>query len=71
MAHAATHLNREQADQIVQRALGEYEDLLDKKPFGRPFPEVYDITTVQPTKEWLDLYDQVKQEVIGWGVPIE
>lgn len=71
VAHAATHLNREQADQIVQRALGEYEALLDKKPFGRPFSEVYNITTVQPTKEWLDLYDQVKQEAIVWGVPIE
>ena len=70
VAHAAARLNREQADEIVQRALALYEDLQDKKPVGKPFQEVYDIKTVQPTMEWLNLYDEVVDEASGWGLPI-
>jgi methylamine--corrinoid protein Co-methyltransferase len=70
-AHAATRLDRGQAEEIVQRALAEYEAILDKRPIGKPFSEVYDVKKVQPTREWLNLYDQVKAEVIGWGVPME
>jgi methylamine--corrinoid protein Co-methyltransferase len=70
VAHAASTLNREQADEIVQRALALYEDLQDKKPIGKPFQEVYDLSTIQPTREWLDLYDEVLREVSTWGLPI-
>ena len=70
IAHAAARLNREQADEIVQRVLALYEDLQDKKPVGKPFQEVYDIKTVQPTREWLSLYGEVLDEVSGWGLPI-
>lgn len=70
-AHAATHLDRDRAEEIVQRALAEYEAVLDKKPIGKPFSEVYDIAKVQPTREWLKLYDEVKEDVIGWEVPME
>ncbi len=67
----ATRLDRGQAEEIVQRALAEYEAILDKKPIGKPFSEVYNVTKVRPTREWLNLYDQAKEEVIGWGVPME
>ncbi len=67
--HAAAQLKREQAEEIVQRAYARYMDQLDKKPYGKPFQEVYDLKTIQPTKEWLDIYDEVKAEVSGWGLP--
>jgi len=70
VAIAASHLNREQADELVQRSLSCYEDLQDKKPVGKPFQEVYDLKTIQPTKEWLELYDEVLKEVSAWGLPI-
>jgi len=70
VAGAAVFLDREQADELVQRALSCYEDLQDKKPVGKPFQEVYDLKTIQPTKEWLELYDQVVKEVSAWGLPI-
>ena len=70
VAHAAAQLNREQAEELVQRSLTFYEDLQDKKPVGKPFQEVYDLNTLQPTKEWLDLYDDVVKEISAWGLPV-
>lgn len=70
VAHAATHLNREKADEIVQRALSLYEHLQDKKPVGLPFQQVYNLQSNQPAGEWLDLYEEVVDESIQWGLPI-
>lgn len=67
---AAPSLDRARADEIVQRAYACYADQLDRKPYGRPFQEVYDVRTVQPTEEWLSLYREVKAEAAGWGLPI-
>ena len=70
VAHAAAQLNREQADELIQRSLTYYEHLQDKKPVGKPFQEVYDLKTLQPTKEWLDLYDEVVKEISTWGLSV-
>jgi methylamine--corrinoid protein Co-methyltransferase len=70
VARAAAQLNREQADEIVRRALDYYEDLQDKKPVGRPFQEVYDLDTSLPTAEWLAIYDSVLEQITNWGLPI-
>ncbi len=69
--HAAARLSREEAEAIVQIALSRYVDQQDQKPYGRPFPEVYDVETVQPTSEWLGMYEEVKDEAIGWGLPLD
>lgn len=68
---AAAKLDRGQAEEIVQSALSKYQDDLDQRPFGKPFPEVYDLKTVQPTKEWLSMYSEVKEEALSWGLPLE
>ena len=70
-AHATAGLSRGAAEEVVQLALSKYEDQLDQQPYGKPFPEVYDIETIQPKTEWLDLYEQVKSEAIGWGLPLD
>ncbi len=70
VARAAARLDRQQADEIVRRALACYENLQDKKPVGQPFQEVYDLEILQPTREWLNLYQKVLDEVTGWGLPI-
>jgi len=67
---AAAGMERGQAEQIVQRALSKYADQLDKKPYGMPFQEVYDLDTVQPKAGWLALVEDVKKEAIGWGLPL-
>ena len=65
---AACQLNREQAEEIVQKAYEKYEADLSTQPYGRHFKEVYDLKTLQPTDEWLRTYEEVKSEAAGWGL---
>ncbi len=69
--HAAARLDREEAVDIVQQGLSKYEHLLDTQPYGVAFPEVYDVATVEPRAEWLRMYEEVKEEAIGWGLPLD
>ena len=38
--------------------------------FYRPFNEVYNIETVQPTTEWLDMYYAVKEDLRRMGLKL-
>lgn len=69
--HAAVKIDREKAEEIAQKAFLLYKDDLDKKPYGKPFWEVYDIKTIKPTEEWLGLYEEVREEAISWGLPLD
>ena len=68
---AASKLNRGQAEEIVQKAYAKYEGDLNKQPYGKHFKEVYDLKTIQPTDEWLKMYEEVKNEVAGWGLSFD
>jgi len=69
--HAAVKIDREKAEEIVQKAYSKYKDDMDKKPYGKPFWEAYDVKTIQPTAEWLGMYEEVKEEAISWGLPLD
>ena len=69
--HAAARLDRHEAADIVQRGLARYEHLLNQRPYGLAFPEVYDVATVHPKDVWLRMYEEVKAEAIGWGLPLD
>jgi methylamine--corrinoid protein Co-methyltransferase len=71
VAHAAAGLSRTQADEIVRQAIEQYKPVMDQKPVGIPFSAAYDTEIMQPTRAWLDTYEQVKGEVINWGLPME
>jgi methylamine--corrinoid protein Co-methyltransferase len=70
VAHAAAGMSREQADDIVKKLLAIYEDDLEKGPIGQPFQEVYSMKTLQPTPEWLGIYEDVKNELVEMGVAL-
>jgi len=69
--HAAVRIDRSKAEEIVEKAYNLYKDDLDKKPYGKPFWEVYDVKTIQPGKEWLDVYEAAREEAISWGLPLD
>lgn len=70
VSHAAAGMSRDQADEIVRRALEQYEPLVGTKPAGRPFWEVYDVVTLEPTADWLGTYHRVREQAIAWGLPL-
>jgi len=69
-AHAATRmgLTRKQANEIVKKILPKYEKDISKAPIGKTISECYNMETVEPTKEYLDLYEKVKKEVSSYGL---
>jgi methylamine--corrinoid protein Co-methyltransferase len=64
-------MSRDQANEIVKKLLAIYQDDLATKPIGKPFQEVYDLKTLQPTPEWLGIYHEVKDELVKMGLPLK
>jgi methylamine--corrinoid protein Co-methyltransferase len=60
-----------QANDIANKLLPKYEDKLGSPPKGQSFKECYDISSLTPTAEWQKIYDQVKDEVIKVGLPLD
>lgn len=71
VAHAAAGLSREQANEMIKEFQKHYVPLLDKKPVGKSFVEVYDLKTLKPLPEWQKIYDKVKEDVIRLGLPMK
>jgi len=70
IAYAGTKLSRGDANEVVKALLAKFEDRYKtKKPeMGKKFQECYDLKTLKPTKQYLDLYDRVKKELEGLGL---
>ena len=61
-------MQREQVNELVKQLLAEYEDQIETAPLGKRFDECYDLTTVQPTQEYLDLYEERKVRLTKLGM---
>ena len=68
VAHAAAGITREQANEIVKQLLVKYQPIIDQRPMGKPFQEVYDVKRLKPTAEWLAVYEEVKEELRQLGL---
>jgi methylamine--corrinoid protein Co-methyltransferase len=71
VTHAVSGMTRAEVNEIVKQIIPLYVDDLDKKPIGKPFEEVYDIDNVEPIPEWQGMYDEVRDELIGLGLPMD
>lgn len=69
-AYAATRLKRSDANEIVKALLAKYESKITDEggPLGYPFDEIYDMRTLTPKKEQVEIYDRVKKEVQDLGL---
>ncbi len=70
VTHAAEKLTRQDAEPLVQALTAKYKDGMKAMPIGKPFAEVYDLTTVQPLPEWRAVYEEVCQEVESLGLAL-
>jgi hypothetical protein len=71
MGLAASKLNRGQANELVVRLLEKYETQIETAPGGSTYQECYDITTGKPVEAYVRLYDEIKEELAGMGIPFE
>lgn len=63
-AVSRSRMNREEVNQLVKKLLPRYEEAIPQAPKGKKFSECYDLDTVTPTYEYVELYDKIKNEVI-------
>lgn len=61
-------ISRAEANETVKKILGEYESQLQDAPLGKRFDECYNLDSVRPTLEYLDLYDRCKEKLRGFGL---
>ncbi len=71
VAHAAEKISRREADPIVRKLMDLYRSGQKEMRIGKPFNEVYDLDTLEPTPEWMALYEQACQEMSDLGLPLE
>ena len=71
VTHAALGLHRQEANDYVLKVPGVLRDNMDHPNPGKPFPELYNMDTVEPGEEWLDVYHQVRQKLIELGLDMD
>jgi methylamine--corrinoid protein Co-methyltransferase len=70
VARAASGMSRKDGDELVRKLIALYKPVLDQRPKGLPFNEVYDVTTIKPLPQWLATYEQVRSELRDMGLPL-
>ena len=70
VSRASLGLTRQDAAELVKEILPCYQASITNPNRGRPFDEVYNIDTVQPTTEWLDMYYAAKEDLRRIGLKL-
>jgi hypothetical protein len=68
-AAADVGLKREDANELVKEIVKKYEANLTSAPLGKNFQECYDVKKVRPREEYVQLFEEIKKELIQLGVP--
>lgn len=61
-------IDRREANDIVTALLAWYENRFKDAPLGKRLDECYDLKTLQPTQEYLDLYTACKERLRALGM---
>jgi hypothetical protein len=71
MAIAASKLKRQQANELVIQLLEKYESQIETASTGSSYQECYNATTGKPGEDYVRLFNEMKDELTGMGVPFE
>ncbi|MBI4330172.1 MAG: monomethylamine:corrinoid methyltransferase [Chloroflexi bacterium] len=69
VARAVSGMEREEANELLNRIVKLYEGSLDHPEKGRPFSYYYDLRTLTPSPEMVELHRRVEEQLAGLGVP--
>lgn len=68
VAHGVVGMTRLQGNEIVKRLLAKYEKDIPQALKGEKYQECWDIQSKEPKPEYLELYQKIKQELVGYGI---
>jgi methylamine--corrinoid protein Co-methyltransferase len=70
VSHSSLGISRVDANGYVMEFLSHYEDSHNDSPPGKPFAEIYNVETLEPTEQWLEKYHQVSEAIVKIGLDI-
>ena len=70
VSHSSLGMSREDANGYVLEFLQHYEDSHKNPPPGKPFSQLYKLNPLEPTQEWLDIYNRVSDEIVKIGLDV-
>ena len=70
IAYAIPGMKADRANELVNRLLVKYEKEVEKAPVGKRFQDCFDLRTNKPSEEYHRLYQEVKTELEGMGIPL-
>jgi methylamine--corrinoid protein Co-methyltransferase len=72
VGHAMAGVKRDFANSLAKEMLAKYENKITKDsdggPLGYTFDEIYDLNTLAPRKNFLEVYEKVKKELENLGL---
>lgn len=68
LCKGAIGIDRETANKIVRYLLPKYEPHILDAPQGKTLEQLYDLDKMEPKPEYLKIYEEVKQELVQFGV---
>ena len=63
ITQACVGMTRAEANQVVKELVPKYEDRLEDAPPGKRYQDCYDVGTGQPSRQYVELYAEVKAEL--------
>jgi len=70
VACAAAGMSRRDGNDIIKRLLARYEDRLADPPVGKKFQECYDVDSIEPCQEYVELNGRIREELRGYGLRV-
>lgn len=67
---SSAKLTLEKTNEICLWLLSKYEAGIKNPPEGKSFVDCFDIKTLTPSKEWMDIADRVAKDMREHGIPI-
>jgi methylamine--corrinoid protein Co-methyltransferase len=70
VSHSSLGMSREEANGYVLEFLSHYEESHKNPPAGKSFSNLYKLDPLEPTEEWLDIYNKVSEAIMKTGLDI-
>lgn len=71
VATAVAGMKADEANEIVLKLLERYEKNIENASKGKVYQECYDLKTKKPNEDYIKLYNEVKEELSGMGIPFQ
>ncbi|RLC99150.1 MAG: hypothetical protein DRI65_17530 [Chloroflexota bacterium] len=70
VSHSSLGMTLEDANGYLLEFFSKYEETHMNPPSGKPFSEIYNVGTLEPTNEWLEKYNTVSDAIVKTGLDI-